>query len=364
MRCDTEAGWETMPSPDRWVAPTARREQQRISECWFPGSGLEVPAKRAPSCRGGCVTVLSFLAMYVVARMVLPCAFPWVWVRVHSCGDSVHPWQHRPAGQPTPRPPRYDVAVATVVDNFMSESMRERTIENKRQYADYWGYSVIAPSVEEVRRFAGGFPTAWAKLMVAKEALKTHEYVLMVDGDAVIMRADIDVALAIDEMEATGASLLISKDFNSLNSGIFIFKNNSWTNDFLAEATAARPMLAAKTNTIPLRYENRAFFYLTGMWPECYGICRIDALFAPTYTGTERFREGVLVVDRCLINRRPLRATHISQFLDSGAGFDELTNSFIMHVPGGDPESKRTAMDQLLRQSSLRHSQSLLAASS
>lgn len=303
--------------------------------------------------------------MYVVVRKVMPCVFPWVWARENRCsGDSVHPWQQRPAVQHTPRPPRYNVAVAAVVDNFMSESMRERSIENKRHYADYWGYSLIAPSVEEVRRFAGGFPTAWAKLMVVKQALLTHEYVLMVDGDAVIMRADIDVAVAIDEMEATGSSLLISKDFNSLNSGVFIFKNGSWTDDFLAEATAARPMLAAKTSMIPLKYENRAFFYLTGMWPECYGVRRIDALFAPSYMGTQRFQAGVYLVDRCLINRRPLRATHISQILDSGAGFDDLTNSFITHVPGGDPESKRKAMDQLLRQSSMRYGQTLLSASS
>jgi len=96
-------------------------------------------------------------------------------------------------------------------------------------------------------------------------------------------------------------------------------------------------MLAQTTHTIPLKYENRAFFYLTGMWPACGGFRRIDSILAPNYGSVHKFREGVLLVDRCLINRRPLRAHHVWQILDSGAGFDDLTNSFITHVPGAKP---------------------------
>ena len=69
-------------------------------------------------------------------------------------------------------PPRHNVGIATVIDNFMSPEIRLRTIDNKRRYADYWGYTLWAPSVEEVVRYAQGFPTAWAKLTVAEEVLK------------------------------------------------------------------------------------------------------------------------------------------------------------------------------------------------
>ena len=62
----------------------------------------------------------------------------------------------------------------------MSPEMRQRTIDNKRTYADYWGYHLVAPSVEEVHKYAEGFPTAWAKLRVAEEALKAHDYILVV----------------------------------------------------------------------------------------------------------------------------------------------------------------------------------------
>ena len=51
----------------------------------------------------------------------------------------------------------------------------------------------VPTTCEQVRAYAGGFPTAWAKLRVAEQALKTYEYVLMIDGDAVVMRNDIDL---------------------------------------------------------------------------------------------------------------------------------------------------------------------------
>ena len=86
----------------------------------------------------------------------------------------------------------------------------------------------------------------------------------------------VNLGAAIDEMEAAGASLLISTDFNGLNSGVALFKNTSWSHSFLNEAKAARAMLAADSILLPmpLKYENRAYFYLMDMWPKCAGLLR------------------------------------------------------------------------------------------
>jgi hypothetical protein len=127
----------------------------------------------------------------------------------------------------------HGVALVVVLDDFLSPEMRMRTIENKRVYAEHWNFALVAPSVEEVRDSAGGFPTAWAKLQVAKTALESYRYVFVVDGDAVIMRLDIDLGLAIAELEEVGGSMLISKDFNGLNSGVFLLKSTPWTFAFL-----------------------------------------------------------------------------------------------------------------------------------
>lgn len=301
-------------------------------------------------CRGACVYRVGclLLSLHVLVHVLLPCAVPSMWMRVHRCTDGGHRWQQTGASRAR------SVAVVVVLDDFMSADMRVRTIDNKRAYARHWNYSLVAPGVDEVRALAGGFPAAWAKLEVAKKALESHAYVFVVDGDAVIMRPDVDLGLAIAEMEALGASLLISKDFNGLNSGVFLLRNSSWAFEFLSEAAAARSSLGRKTRTIPLQYENRAFFYLTGMWPECFGMRRADALLAPRYAQSARFRSGVYVVDRCLINRRPEQSTRLVDFLASNAGFDHAPGAFIMHVPGGDARSKRAAMEVLLRESALR----------
>jgi len=293
--------------------------------------------------RSACYWVVCVLLS--LHTLLLPCAIPSVWMRVHRCTGAAHRWQGVPHGGSR------SLAVVVVLDDFMSAEMRARTIANKRAYAEYWNYSLVAPSVAEVRELAHGFPTAWAKLDVARRALESHAYVFVVDGDAVIMRADVDLGRGIAEMEELGASLMISKDFNGLNSGVFLVKNSSWGFEFLAEASAARASLGRQTRTIPLKYENRAFFYLTDMWPECFGLRRIDALLAPRYQSA-KFRRGTYVVDRCLINRRPEQSTGLSELLASNAGFDG-PGAFVMHVPGGDARSKRAAMEVLLRQSEL-----------
>lgn len=288
------------------------------------------------------------LCVHVFVHVLLPCAIPSLWMRKHRCTDGGHRWQRQSAAG---RPRR--VAVVVVLDDFMSTDIRERTIRNKGAFAQHWNYSLFAPSVAEVRRLAGGFAGAWAKLDVARQALMHNEYALVVDGDAVIMRKDIDLGLAIDEMELRGASLMISKDFNGLNSGVFLLKNSSWSLKFLHEAAAARPALGRQTRTMPLQYENRAFFYLLGMWPECLGLRRADALLAPSYARSYEFKSGVYVVDRCLINRRPEQSTRLVELLESNAAFDIAQGAFIMHVPGGNAHSKRLAMEQLLQQSAL-----------
>ncbi len=166
---------------------------------------------------------------------------------------------------------------------------------------------------------------------------------------ALLLISNLDVA--IDEMEAAGASLLISTDFNGLNSGVVVFKNSSWSQAFLAEAETARPLLATSSMLLPLKYENRAFFYLMDMWPSCSGLCRPDAWFAPRYA-SKNFRGGMLVVDRCLINRHAERPAVWHSIVDSGSGFDQVSaesGAFVAHCPGGTSASKHEAMARLLQ---------------
>jgi len=97
------------------------------------------------------------------------------------------------------------------------------------------------------------------------------------------MQPNIDVGILLNEMIDCGQSLGISPDINNVNSAIFVLRRGPWTTLFFAEMRKIRPVLARQTITLPLKYENRAFF-LTGMWPtDCIGVSRIDTWLAPNY---------------------------------------------------------------------------------
>lgn len=57
--------------------------------------------------------------------------------------------------------------------------MTMNAVNNKRRYAEYWGYALVAPAGYQVQEYAAGFPIAWAKLAVVQEALLAHDFVFL-----------------------------------------------------------------------------------------------------------------------------------------------------------------------------------------
>jgi hypothetical protein len=65
------------------------------------------------------------LCIFVAFSVALPCFIPGLWARINRCDNrKAHPWMAR---SPPPQPPRYDIAVTTVLDDFLSPVLRERT---------------------------------------------------------------------------------------------------------------------------------------------------------------------------------------------------------------------------------------------
>lgn len=126
-------------------------------------------------------------------------------------------------------------------------------------------------------------------------------------------------------------------------------RKSKWSNDFLDQAMASANILSVETPLLPLRFENRAFLYLLNAWPKCAAMRRFDSLFAPVSPNAWRFRKGVSTVDRCLLNRRPHRATEMQHFfLNTGAGFDDISDAFIGHAAGGGVSAKAKSMRHML----------------
>ena len=140
-------------------------------------SPASIPRERSRGKRAvrlWCVLLISLAGLHLLASIlwssVLPCFFPWFWAREHRCiAGQPHPWTQRfVAVNGETAAPRHKIAIATVLDNYMSADMRARTIENKRKYAEHWGHTLLAPGPAEVQSLAEGFPTAWAKMRVAE----------------------------------------------------------------------------------------------------------------------------------------------------------------------------------------------------
>ena len=283
-------------------------------------------------CLLAAVGVLSLSTLTSLPRLLgeVPlCVVHSSWSYKHKClPGHENPWVDQL------RPPRRNIAVLLVMDDFLSEEVRIATVANKVAYCAARDYSLSVPPVARVLEAAEGFPVPWAKFPLARELLDAgNDYVLVIDADAVIMRTDVSLDLAADALEREGRDLLISEDFNGLNSGVFLLRRGNWTSAFLEAAWASRTLLAP-LRWVPLYFENRAFFYLTDMWPSCLDVRRVDALFAPRHPDPARFRDGLLLADRCDLNARPRHNTAWHQALDAGTSFDDTADAFVVHAAG------------------------------
>lgn len=127
-----------------------------------------------------------------------------------------------------------------------------------------------------------------------------------------------------------------------------MMRRSPWTTRFLRDAIESTSVLSERTRLLPLRFENRAFFYLLNAWPSCGPYRRVDAWLAPVSKNAHTYQGGVLTVDRCMINRRPPRANRARDLFDSGASFDSVGGAFVAHAAGGSIQSKIRALRTLL----------------
>lgn len=274
------------------------------------------------------------------------CVLPSRWFYTHFCqGFSKHPWRVD-SGENTAN---VDIAVLTIADDRMPVELTQRIAENRYNYCWARKYSCVLPNVLETKELAGQLPMAWAKLILLREVYRKHDCVFVLDADSIIMQNEIDLSIPCRQLYQNGQSLMISSDVNNINSGVFMVRNTSWTGAFLDVALVYEPLLSKPRYTIPLKYENRAFFFLTGMWPQCYGVSRPDTWFAPRFHNVSWFSRGVMLVDRCLINTRPRVQTMLGDPLRSDITFDNIAGAFVVHGAGGTAFTKYTAMCRLMR---------------
>lgn len=280
--------------------------------------------------------ILFTIAVYV-SESNLECTVNLQWSFKNRCNrvfnGSEHPWHEWHAGDI----PHFNIAVAVIADWYFPAVIRDRVIENKRMYCAARNYTLIAPDDSEIISLSENVPVPWAKFPLLLRAFgEGYDFVFMVDADTMIMRNDIDLRIPAMELIRSNKSILISTDMNSLNSGVFLIRNTALAHDFLCEGWHVREKLGPVSAHIPLRYENRAFFYLTNMWPRCGQFDRADTWLAPRYdaVNASRFRDALLLEDRCLFNVRPYHVPVWYNPLLPGTSFDNVEHAFVVHAAG------------------------------
>lgn len=115
------------------------------------------------------------------------------------------------------------IALLTIVDKKYYEKYKE-ALFIKRDYCKYHNYEFIIKIVDKCN--------GWDKIYLLKEHLYKYDYIFMSDGDVVITNRDISIEELLIKY-GKPKLFMISKDYNSLNSGNMIWANSDLSNKFI-----------------------------------------------------------------------------------------------------------------------------------
>lgn len=105
---------------------------------------------------------------------------------------------------------------------------------NKRAYAEGMGYDFI-----DARRLVDpSRPPNWSKILAVRAHLRRYDWLFWNDADTVVTNPDIPLEIILKA--AIGCSypkdspdLVVTEDFNGVNSGVFFFRRSEWSEKFL-----------------------------------------------------------------------------------------------------------------------------------
>ncbi|KAF8929916.1 hypothetical protein EDD21DRAFT_379422 [Dissophora ornata] len=103
---------------------------------------------------------------------------------------------------------------------------REYVAHHKGRYALHDNFTSHFENV-----VSQGYVPAWAKISILLEELERdeHDWIFWIDTDALIANMDIELERFVDDRY----SLIVTKDRNSLNAGVFMLKVNDWSRRYM-----------------------------------------------------------------------------------------------------------------------------------
>lgn len=200
--------------------------------------------------------------------------------------------RERPSALPSPRIASPRIAILILNDDQRLEArfteMEQSTvmsIQNKRAYCALHGYTLLLADGHMIDRSR---PAAWSKVLALRHFLPSYDWIVYMDTDTLVMNPDIKIETLIDERY----DVVISEDWNGVNTGVFLTRNSTWSWWLLDELWKQRQLVSGY---YPFEYEQRAFHLLlqTPLW---------RARGLEKYHGASEIRQHFKIIPQCAMN--------------------------------------------------------------
>lgn len=127
------------------------------------------------------------------------------------------------------------IAILTVYDDAYAP-VANITCPVIERYCIAHGYT---PWVRRREKLSSWSETVWQKIPLLRESFEDYDWVMWIDADAMVMNHTIRLERIIES--ALGQSnLIISRDENGLNAGVFLLKNCLMSHKFLEDVDSKK----------------------------------------------------------------------------------------------------------------------------
>ena len=158
------------------------------------------------------------------------------------------------------------IGLLTVISNGEYFNRYEEPLFIKKDYCKYYNYDFIIKILD--------YCDGWDKLNLLYEKLnEDYDYIMTSDADVIITNRDKSIEDLILKYDDTDCFMMITKDYNSLNSGNIIWKNCNETKIFLKKVLQIRSNIRYTLNK-PFKsigiYEQPSIIYIINKEFEYY----------------------------------------------------------------------------------------------
>eukprot|EP01094_Clydonella_sp_ATCC50884_P021983 TRINITY_DN4953_c0_g1_i1.p1 TRINITY_DN4953_c0_g1~~TRINITY_DN4953_c0_g1_i1.p1 ORF type:complete len:510 (+),score=120.87 TRINITY_DN4953_c0_g1_i1:168-1532(+) len=132
--------------------------------------------------------------------------------------------------------PNPKIGIIMAYEKAYAKKLGPMSKENKEEYGRKHGYDVMVNTSTIVR----DRKSSWAKVKMAEWHLPKYDWLFWADTDTLIMNMDVRLEAFIDDRY----DIIITKDLNGLNAGVWFIRNTPWSMAFLKRWFAQTDFIA------------------------------------------------------------------------------------------------------------------------